>query len=110
MPPMKICLGCGDPTPGPDPRCPACRSARNSATWARKRERRPLPYAERQRRAAVVQAWREQMGDVCPGWGRPAHASSDLTADHVTAYAATGDESSELTVLCRSCNSRKSSS
>jgi hypothetical protein len=36
-----------------------------------------------------------QHGQVCPGWGRPAHESTDLVVDH------------DVGPLCRSCNSRK---
>lgn len=63
-------------------------------------------YAEQQRRAQVVAAWRAEHGDWCPGWQRDPHPASDLTADHVLA-AANGGIDGELQALCKSCNSRK---
>jgi len=90
---LRPCLqaGCGTLTVGS--RCPA--------------HRRGNTNAERVRRAAVVAAHRAMHGDVCPGWLRPAHASSDLTADHVVPVAAGGAEAGPLQVICRSCNSAK---
>ena len=56
----------------------------------------------------VVTAWRQQHGNICPGWGRPPHPAADLTADHRTPLHHGGDNSAaNLTVLCRSCNARK---
>lgn len=60
------------------------------------------------RRARVVEAWRRQYGDLCPGWLRDAHESTDLCADHPLEVHLGGDEHQALVVLCRSCNSRKS--
>ena len=62
--------------------------------------------AERERRAAAVQAWVAEHGWTCPGWQRPAHPSRDLTAAHRVAVV-NGGTTSPLTVLCRSCNSRQ---
>lgn len=62
--------------------------------------------AERRRRAATVAAWIAQHGHWCPGYGVPAHPSTDLTADHTEAVAHGGADG-ELAVLCRPCNSRK---
>ncbi|WP_318553294.1 HNH endonuclease [Corynebacterium provencense] len=64
-------------------------------------------WSERQRRAAAVRRHREAHGDWCPGFGRPPHRSADLTADHVVAQADGGAAAGDLSVLCRSCNSRK---
>ena len=61
----------------------------------------------RTRRAAAVAAWREEVGDICPGYNRKPHASSDLTADHITPRSKGGHEDGPLAILCRSCNSRK---
>lgn len=62
--------------------------------------------AERRRRAAVVARWVRDHGYLCPGWQRPPHAATDLTAAHVTAVAHGSD--GELNgALCRSCNSRQ---
>ena len=58
----------------------------------------------------MVQAWREMHGNVCPGWEREAHEvvpPNVLTAAHLDAVAAGGDESGPLGVLCRVCNSRQ---
>lgn len=64
-------------------------------------------WGERQRRAATVRAWIEEYGYWCPGYQVPAHAADVLTADHIVAVGAGGPEDGPLTVLCRSCNSRK---
>lgn len=64
-------------------------------------------WAERQRRARAVRAHRREHGDWCPGYQVPAHPATDLTADHVTPIARGGRPDGPLTVLCRSCNSRK---
>lgn len=64
-------------------------------------------WSERKRRRRCVEEHRKAYGDVCPGWGVPAHAASDLCADHVVPVAAGGDESGPLSVLCRRCNSAK---
>lgn len=64
-------------------------------------------WRERQRRAAHVQAWIEEYGYLCPGYLRLPHQATDLCADHVHPVGAGGSEHGPLTVLCRSCNSRK---
>ena len=74
------------------------------------KHRRQRPWSERTRRAQAVEHWRATYGDVCPGWQRPPHHATDLTADHVVAVAVNGDERGELAVMCRACNSRKGSS
>ena len=69
--------------------------------------KRTLTSAESRRRKAVVESWRSRYGNVCPGFGRPPHVATDLTADHVVPIVAGGAPSGRLSVLCRSCNSRK---
>ncbi len=65
---------------------------------------------ETKRRKAVVDAWRAEHGNVCPGWGRQGpHPSSDLTADHVFPIAYGGLEEGPLVVRCRGCNTRRRS-
>ena len=64
-------------------------------------------WGERQRRAAVVKAWRAEHGDLCPGYRRPPHQASDLCADHILPVGMGGAEDGPLGVLCRSCNSSK---
>lgn len=61
---------------------------------------------ERYRRSFAVTAWVDVNGWVCPGWERPEHPSTDLTAAHSTAVAR-GGVGSALFVLCRSCNARQ---
>jgi 5-methylcytosine-specific restriction protein A len=48
-------------------------------------------------------------GYECPGYHRPAHPASDLTADHVVPLAAGGApfDWGNVAVLCRSCNATK---
>jgi len=69
-----------------------------------------MPYitnAETRRRAATVAEHRGRVGDWCPGWRRPPHPATDLTADHVVPVGAGGSEHGVLAVLCRPCNSSK---
>lgn len=108
---IRLCLGangvpCWNTTTAS--RCPDCARIVEGERTRAKRERRPAAdQAERERRAAAVRAHVEQHGWVCPGWGRGAHPSTDLTADHVRAFAAGGAEGGPLGVLCRGCNGRK---
>lgn len=47
-------------------------------------------------------------GWTCPGWGVPAHHSTDLTGDHDLALALGGlSAPGNVRILCRGCNSRK---
>lgn len=102
---LKPCLDCG--TLAPSTRCTACARPRERARTQAKRQRRPYTSTEQRRRADTVSAWRAQHGNTCPGWRRPAHPAADLTADHLDPVGAGGREDGPLTVLCRSCNSRK---
>lgn len=102
---LRPCLDCGTLTPAA--RCPACTRPRERARTQAKRQRRPYTSAERARRADAVAAWRTRHGDLCPGWQRPPHPAADLTADHIDPVGAGGPEHGALTVLCRSCNSRR---
>jgi len=86
--------------------CRACRSAAHPA--APRRRALSGDWAERKRRAAAVAAHRREYGDVCPGWGRPAHPATNLAADHIEEVHAGGDEHGPLQILCGSCNSAKS--
>jgi 5-methylcytosine-specific restriction endonuclease McrA len=45
----------------------------------------------------------------CPGWKRTAHASRDLTADHIVSVADGGAllDPANVRILCRSCNGRR---
>lgn len=81
----RPCLGCGTPTNGS--RCPT-HQAQRDATW-----RGDWPAHA----SATVTAYRVEHGDVCPGWGTPAHdvAPSDWVCDH------------DVGPLCRACNGRK---
>jgi 5-methylcytosine-specific restriction protein A len=70
----------------------------------------PRPYAsaawQRHSRTTLA-AWRQEHGDLCPGFRRPPHATADLTVDHTIPLGAGGALLGPTTVLCRSCNSRK---
>lgn len=88
-------------------RCPACTTSRETTRQQHRRARRPVPPAEVKRRRAAVAAWREQHGDVCPGWQRPPHPAARLSADHVIPVGAGGSEDGPLQVLCVSCNARR---
>lgn len=102
---LKPCLDCG--ALSPDPRCGVHGRVVARARTHRKRAIRPYTTAEMQRRKQVVATHRHTYGAWCPGFHRPAHASSDLTADHITDYGIGGEEDGPLQVLCRSCNTRK---
>lgn len=68
-------------------------------------------WSERKRRTRVVQLHRQQYGELCFGWGVPAHPAgpkNPLCADHVIEVHQGGSEGGPLQVLCRRCNSRKS--
>jgi len=93
----KACAGgCGERVTGRT-YCPRCAKPSPSSLAAQDPD-------ERRRRAAAVTAWVRTNGWTCPGWQRPPHESRDLTAAHGTAVA-NGGKHSQLTVLCRSCNS-----
>jgi 5-methylcytosine-specific restriction protein A len=100
--PLRPCLDCGTLTSQGN-RCPAHRRQ-----LERSRPPRPTTLtrdrAEQERRAVTVAAWRAVHGDWCPGWGRPPHHATDLTADHIVAAKHGG---TALGVLCRACNGAK---
>jgi 5-methylcytosine-specific restriction protein A len=106
---QRPCLDCGRLTRNPS-RCDTHQAAwqarhdqqRGSAT-ARGYDSRWACTARQ-----AVANHRAQHGDWCPGWKRPPHRASDLTADHATPKALGGtDDPDNVQVLCRSCNSRK---
>ena len=107
---MRPCLGVDGqrcPRLSPGSRCTPCQRIVDNRELQAKRGRRPYTTEERKRRAAVVAQWRDEYGDVCPGWQRDPHPAPDLTADHITSVGAGGPEDGPLAVLCASCNGRK---
>lgn len=106
--PLRPCLDCGALSQGA--RCPGHTRVKQRGYDQAKRAIRPYTSAERKRRAEAVAQHRQQFGDVCPGYMRDPHPSTDLTADHPHAVARGGAEDQPLTVLCRSCNSSKKDS
>jgi len=99
--PKHPCADCAQPCYGF--RCRSC----HRATMPLPRGRPGYGWPERRRRKRAVEQWIAEFGWVCPGWKCPAHAAVDLTADHVAAVGAGGDEDGDLSVLCRQCNSAK---
>lgn len=97
-----ICPGCRQRVVG---ECRVCAAAQR--VEPKRRQRPGYGRNERRRRSDHVRAHVEQYGWVCPGWRRDAHASTDLTADHVIPQAAGGRVGGSLRVLCRSCNSSR---
>lgn len=89
----RPCLTCGVPTTGT--RCPT-----------HKAELKAVRNAHAPAARHLVAEWIEQHGYWCPGWRRPPHSSTDLTADHAIPLAA-GSNEPPTGVLCRSCNSSK---
>lgn len=94
-----LCPDCNAVIPGELPRCAQCRRSHDAKRWASK----PHLHGDWQtKRDRVKAAWIATHGYWCPGYEVPAHPSQDLTVDHVT-----NRNDSVLSVLCRSCNSRK---
>lgn len=67
-------------------------------------------HAWRMLRDEAIAAHLRRFGWWCPGWGRPAHGADDLTLDHELPIARGGlsTRANLGSVLCRSCNARKS--
>ena len=102
---MKPCAQPGCPELQYEPRCAAHR--REDDRYKRQFGSKRDEPRDRARRKAAVDVHRAEHGDWCPGWDRPPHHSTDLTADHVIEVAAGGDPHGELQVICRSCNGAK---
>jgi 5-methylcytosine-specific restriction enzyme A len=95
----RPCLSCGTLI-GQGSRCSGCQ--RTAPTT-----KRDTSYAERMRRKRTVDQHRDEHGDWCPGYRCDPHPATDLTAEHLFPVAAGGADNGALTVLCRSCNSRR---
>lgn len=96
---LRPCPTCGRPRRGDH--CTGCGWTRKSPST------KGVTWRERQRRAEAVRQHRETYGDWCPGWMRPGHPATDLTADHLAPVAAGGGQGGQLRVLCRPCNSSR---
>lgn len=90
---IRPCIVCGTPSSGT-----RCRAHRLT-----------YPFAERERMRRAVSDHIAAFGYWCPGWQRPPHPSTDLTADHLLPRAE-GGNGTDLAVLCRPCNSRRGTS
>lgn len=99
------------------PGCPDATHSRGlcrlHAALHEQHQRRTVPTkvayrdpVERRRRADAVAAHRARYGNICPGFQRPPHRATDLTAQHGDALVLGGALDQPLTVLCRACNSR----
>ena len=91
--------------------CPVCRRAgctdpAHAAVVKRNKWRIGTREEVAYRKACVMQ-WVQVHGWVCPGYGRAAHESHDLTADHIAPLGKGGDPFGPVQILCRSCNSRR---
>lgn len=106
--PTRVCLECGQLTSRPSRRglCPECM-----AEWEQQRPSRAVYDNPRWRALSrrAIDRWVLEHGWTCPGWQRPAHPSHDLTGDHATALAASGEafDPANVGILCRACNGRK---
>jgi 5-methylcytosine-specific restriction protein A len=110
--PAKFCLDCRELTRNGS-RCKRCQQKllKNIDNRRGTTTQRGYGSTWRKTAATAVASHRQQYGDVCPGWNRPAHPATDLTGDHRIPKAAGGtDEPSNVQVLCRSCNSAKNKS
>lgn len=97
--PAGSCIDCGQPCLPRYQRCP-------THTALHRRQQAKARSREAARARAVVAAWRAEHGNWCPGWQRPPHEATDLTAQHEAPFILTGG-GGPLTVLCRSCNTRE---
>lgn len=100
--PRRPCFttGCHQLAPPGKPRCPTCEQAHQRTRNARRTHYQgDWPRLSRQ---AIAQH-RAIHGDWCPGWRRPPHPATDLTADHTQPRSLDAG----LRVLCRSCNSAR---
>ena len=91
--------------------CPTCGALTLEREHCRPRPRRqPFRHTRAWRKLSETfrAEWVAAHGWWCPGWKRPAHASRDLTVDHILAVALGGAlfDRRNLRVLCRSCNWR----
>ncbi|MDF3308727.1 hypothetical protein P3H15_27290 [Rhodococcus sp. T2V] len=106
-PRSRVCSMPGCPSIQTEPQCPTHRAERD------RHQRRTTPtkvtrtYAEQKRRKAAVDTHRAKYGDWCPGYARPPHTATDLTADHIDEISLGGAPGGQLQVYCRSCNSSK---
>lgn len=92
----KPCLTCNTIHTQRGPRCRTCEQRHQQQRNAR----RAHYQGDWERTAkATVAHWVSVHGYWCPGYGRTAHQTVDLTCDHRT--------DGTLAVLCRSCNARK---
>lgn len=106
-PPKTPCVDCGAASAGL--RCMACYRRSRPAPVGRRADLDDWKARDARKRA--VKAWRATQGDYCPGFEKPPHPASDLTADHPLEVVLGGDpRPGEYSILCRSCNARKSHS
>jgi 5-methylcytosine-specific restriction protein A len=107
--PLRPCLDCSALHSNRS-RCDSCQARWDRAHGADRGSATARGYDSAYQRLAaqLVTEHRGRNGDWCPGWQRPAHHATDLTADHVVPLSAGGtNERHNLQVLCRSCNSAK---
>ena len=69
--------------------------------------RRKPTTQEAKKRKQFIEEYKRAYGNLCPGWKRPPHNSTDLTVDHIIPLSKGGAEDGRIRVLCRSCNSRR---
>lgn len=104
---LRVCAVPGCPSMQAAPRCPAHRRERDAHQRATVPTKTTRTHTERLRRTAVVDTWRTQHGNWCPGYGVSPHRADRLTADHITPISRGGAPDGPLAVLCISCNARK---
>ena len=90
----RPCLDCGALTENRS-RCRRCQAKAVRGTPKVRASSAYYDRAWRDHSRRLREAWVEGNGWVCPGWKRPAHASTDLVVDH------------DVGVLCRGCNGVK---
>lgn len=85
-------------------RCNSCNKEAERLRDARRGVR--YTWTERKRMRQFVADYVAVNGNVCPGYGRSTHESTDLQADHVQPIEL-GGHGGPLQVLCGPCNRRR---
>ena len=98
--PQHFCYDCGKVSD--QRKCPEHRIQKKY-----KKKQKSVSYAQRKYRRQAVDNHIKQYGNICFGYKRRPHFSTDLTADHPMPTSKGGNEYQKLDVYCRSCNSSK---
>lgn len=98
----RRCISCGRPAVAGRSRC-----SRHGPTNAARHGPNPYDHGWQVKAKAAVAEHVAIHGWMCPGYGVPAHRSTDLTGDHARPLSLGGTNDGVVAVLCRRCNTRK---